>query len=92
LARSCAIAGVAASARVTSNSGPYLVHRHEGGGHAGRGLEEFPAVQALLAAELVGHREQARLDLALSFVLRVGIELVAGDDLGRNRRLVLAKF
>jgi hypothetical protein len=32
------------------------------------------------------------LDLALSFVLRVGIEFVAGDDLGRDRRLVLAQF
>ncbi len=69
-----------------------LVHRHEGGGHAGRGLEEFPAVEALLAAELVGHREQALLDLALPLVLRVGIEFVAGDDLGRDRRLVLAQF
>ena len=69
-----------------------LVHRHERGGHAGGGLEESAAVQALLAAEIVGHREQALLDLALPFVLRVGIEFVAGDDLGRDRRLVLAQF
>ena len=69
-----------------------FVHRYEGSGHAGRGLEEFPAVQALLAAELVGHRKQSRLDLALPFVLRVGIEFIAGDDLGRDWRLVLAEF
>ena len=93
LARSWAIAGVAASALRHLEQRPIdLVHRHEGGGHAGRGLEEPAAVQALLAAEIVGHREQPRLDLALPFVLRVGIEFVAGDDLGRDRRLVLAQF
>ena len=51
-----------------------------------------PAVQPLLAAELVGHGQQARLDLALLLVLRIGIELVAGDDLRRNRRVVLHQF
>ena len=66
-----------------------LVHRDERRGHAGRGLEEPAAVETLLAAEIVGHRQQPRLDLALPFVLRVGIELVAGDDLRRDRRLVL---
>ena len=69
-----------------------LVHRDEGRGHAGGGLEEPAAVQALLAAEIVGHRQQPGLDLALPFVLRVGIEFVAGHDLGRDRRLVLAQF
>ena len=54
-----------------------LVHRHEGCGHAGGGLEEPAAVQPLFAAEIVGHGEQPRFDLALLFVLRVGIEFVA---------------
>ena len=93
LARSCAIAGVAASAVRHVEQRPIdLVHRHERRGHAGGGLEEPAAVQALLAAEIVGHREQPRFDLALPFVLRIGIEFVAGDDLGRDRRLVLAQF
>ncbi len=64
-----------------------LVHRHERGGHAGRALEESAAVDTLLAGELVGHREQASLDLLLPLVLRVRVELVAGDDLRRNRCL-----
>ena len=93
LARSCAMAGVAASALRHIEQRPIdLVHRHERRGHAGGGLEEPAAVEPLLAAEIVGHGEQPRLDLALPFVLRVGIELVAGDDLGRDRRLVLAQF
>ena len=50
------------------------------------------AVEALLAAEIVGHRQQPRFDLALPFVLRVGIEFVARDDLRRDRRLVCAQF
>ena len=92
-ARSCAIAGVAASAFVDVEQRPIdFVHRDERGGHAGGGLEEAAAVQPLLAAEIVGHRQQPRLDLALLFVLRVGIEFVAGDDLRRDRRLVLAQF
>ena len=69
-----------------------LVHRHERGGHAGRGLEEAAAVQALLAAEIVSHGKQPRFDLALPFILWIGIEFVAGDDLGRDRRWVLAEF
>ena len=92
-ARSWAIAGVAASALAhLEQRAVDLVHRDERRGHAGGGLEELAAVQPLLAAELVGHGEQARLDLALPLVLRVGIEFVAGDDLGRDRRLVLAQF
>ena len=78
LARSWAIAGVAASAARHVEQRPIdLVHRHKGGGHAGGGLEKPAAVQALLAAEIVGHRQQPGLDLALPFVLRIGIEFVA---------------
>ena len=69
-----------------------LVHRHERRRHTGGGLEEAAAVQPLLAAEIVRHGEQARFDLALALVLRIGIEFVAGNDLGRNRRLVLHQF
>jgi hypothetical protein len=61
-----------------------LVHGEERGRHPGRGLEEPPAVEALLAAEVVGHRQQTLLDLALLGVLRIGIILVARHDLGRN--------
>jgi hypothetical protein len=87
------MAGVAASARVTSNKGTInLVHRDEGSRHAGGGLEEAAPVQTLLAAEIVGHVEQPRLDFALPFVLRIGIEFVAGDDLGRDRCLVGTQF
>ena len=67
-----------------------LVHRDERRSHAGSGLEEAAAVEALLPAEIVGHREQPRFHLALPFVLRVGIEFVACDDLGRDRRLLPA--
>ena len=63
-----------------------VVHRHEGGGHAGGRLEEFAAAQALLLAELVAHVEQARFDLLLLFALRRRDVFVAGDDLGRDRR------
>ena len=92
-ARSCAIAGRGGFRLGDIEQRPIdLVHRDEGCGHAGGGLEEAAAVQPLLAAEIVGHGEQPRLDLALPFVLRVGIEFVAGDDLGRDRRLVLAQF
>ena len=69
-----------------------LVHRDERRRHAGGRLEKAAAVQPLPGAEIVGHGEQPRLDLALPFVLRVGIELVAGDDLRRDRCLVLAQF
>ena len=50
------------------------------------------AVEALFAAEIVGHRQQPCLDLALPLVLRVGVKFVAGDDLGRDRRLVLTQL
>jgi hypothetical protein len=69
-----------------------LVHRHERRRHAGGGLEEAAAVEALLGAEVVGHGEEPRFDLALPLVLRIGIEFVAGDDLGRNRCLILHQF
>ena len=57
-----------------------VVHRDEGRGHAGRGLEELAPVEALLLAELVAHVEQPRLDLLLLRALRRGQILVAGDD------------
>jgi hypothetical protein len=69
-----------------------FVHRDERCGHAGRGLEKPAAIETLLSAEIVGHRQQPRFDLALPFVLRVGIEFVARDDLRRDRRLVCAQF
>ncbi len=69
-----------------------FVHRHKGRGHAGGGLKKPAAVQALLAAEIVGHRQQPSLDFALPLVLRVGIKFVACHDLGRDRRLVLTQF
>ena len=47
-----------------------LVHGDEGRRHAGRGLEEAPARQAVLAAVLVGQRIHARLDLLLPLGLR----------------------
>ena len=73
-ARSCAIAGVAASAAAhVEQRAEGLVHRDEGRRHAGRGLEELAAVEALLAAEFVGHGEQPRLDLLLLFALRGGV-------------------
>jgi hypothetical protein len=50
------------------------------------------AVQPLPAAEFVGHREQPGLDFALPLVLRIGIEFVAGHDLGRDRCLVLTQL
>jgi len=46
----------------------------------------------LLAAEIVGHRKQPCLDVALALVLRIGIKLVACHDLRRDRGLVLAQF
>jgi hypothetical protein len=69
-----------------------LVHGDKRSGHAGRALEESPAIHALLAAEFVGHRQQPAFDLALILVLRIGIELVAGNDLRRYRRLIGAKL
>ena len=69
-----------------------LVHRDKGCGHAGRGLEKSATIQTLLAAEIVGHGEHPRLDLALPLILRIGIEFVAGNNPGRNRRLVLKHF
>jgi hypothetical protein len=69
-----------------------LVHRHKGRGHAGRGLEKPPAIEPLLAAEIVGHCQQPRLDFALPLVLRIGVKFVAGDDLGRDRGWVPTKF
>jgi len=35
---------------------------------------------------------KASLDLALPLILRIGIKLVAGDDLRRNGRVVLHQF
>ena len=70
----------------------YFVHGDERRGHAGGALEKPATVEALLAAEIVGHREQPCLDLALPLVLRVGIEFVAGDDLRRDRGLVRTQF
>ena len=69
-----------------------LIHRHERRGHPGRALEEPAAVETLLAAQIIRHGEQPGLDLALPLVLRIGIKLVAGDDLRRNRRLVRYQF
>ena len=69
-----------------------LVHRHERRGHAGRALEESAAVETLLAAEIIRHGQQASLDLALPLVLRIGIKLVAGDNLHWNGCLVLHEF
>ena len=34
-----------------------LIHRHERGRHAGRGLEELAAVEPLLRAEIIRHRQ-----------------------------------
>ena len=67
-----------------------LVHRHEGGRHSRGGLEEFAAVHALPAAELVGHRQYPRFHLALPLVLRIGEKFVRRHDLGRDRRLLPA--
>jgi len=93
LARSWAIAGVRGfRGRRIEQRAVNLVHRDKGRGHAGRTLEEFSAAQALLAAEIVGHRQQPGLDLALPLVLRIGIELVAGHDLGRDRGLIGAQL
>ena len=69
-------------------SAVHLVHCNKGGGHACRCLEEAAAIQALLAANLVGHPEQPGFDLTLLFVLRVGIVFVAADDLGWDRGVV----
>ena len=69
-----------------------LVHRDKRRGHAGRALEEPTTVQTLLAAKVIRHGQQARLDLALPLVLRIGIKLVAGDDLRRNWSVVLHQF
>ena len=69
-----------------------VVHGHEGGRHAGRGLKELAAIQALLLAELVAHVEQAGLDLLLLFALRRWNVFVAGNDLGRDRRGVGQHF
>ena len=66
-----------------------LVHRHERRRHAGGGLEEAAAVEPLLLAEIVRHREQAVFHLALLLVLRIGIEFVARHDLRRDRRVQL---
>ena len=68
-----------------------LVHGDEGGRHAGRGLEEAPARQAVLAAVLVGQRVHARLDLLLPLGLRHRHELVARHDLRRHRSRVVAQ-
>ena len=92
-ARSCAIAGVAASAGVTSKKCPKISFiATKDGRHAGRGLEETAARQSLLARQAVAEREQARLQFALLLGLRIRVVLVAGDDLGRDRRLVRQQF
>ena len=69
-----------------------LVHGDKGCGHASRSLEKSATIQALLAAEVVGHGQHPRLGLALPLVLRIGIKFVAGNNLGWNRRLVLKHF
>ena len=62
-----------------------LVHGDEGRRHAGGGLEEAAARQALRLAELVAERVHARLDLLLLLGLRRRHEFVARDDLRRHR-------
>ena len=62
-----------------------LVHRDERRSHAGGGLEEAPARQAVLLAKLVAERIHARFDLLLLLGLRDRQEFVAGDNLGRHR-------
>ena len=69
-----------------------FVHRDERCGHSGSGLKEAAAIEALFAAEIVGHRQQPRFDLALPFVLRVRIEFVTRNDLRRNRSVIGAQF
>ena len=43
----------------------------------------------MLATKIISHGEEARLDLALLLVLRVGVVFVARHDLRRNQRPVL---
>jgi hypothetical protein len=93
LARSWAIAGGSGFRAGHIEQWPIdFVHRDERCGHAGGGLEKPAAVEALLAAELVGHREQPCLDFALPLVLRVRIKFVARHDLRRDGRLIRTQF
>jgi hypothetical protein len=55
-------------------------------------LEESATVETLLATEIIRHGEQASLDLTLPLILRIGIELVAGNDLRWNGCMVLHQF
>ena len=63
-----------------------VVHRHEGRRHAGRGLEERAATEPLVLGEPGAKLLDARLDLLLLLGLGWGGELVAGDELGGDRR------
>jgi hypothetical protein len=63
-----------------------VVHRDERRGHAGGRLEEASAAHALVLRQLVAQLLDARLDLLLLRGLRRGRELVARDELGRDRR------
>jgi hypothetical protein len=62
------------------------VHRHEGGGHAGSGLKEAPARQALPRRQPVGHGDEPHLHFLLLARLRLREILVARHDLRRHRR------
>src|SRR6266404_4947436 len=50
------------------------------------------AASALLTAQVISHGQQARFDLTLPLVLRIRIKFVTGDDLCRDRRVVLHQF
>ncbi len=63
-----------------------LVHDQERGGHAGCGLKEPPARQALPPGEPVAQFLEPRFDLALLLGLRHRHVFVARHDLRRHRR------
>ena len=65
-----------------------LVHCQEGGRHAGCGLEEAAAADALALREAVAHFGQPVLDLLLLRGLAFREVFVAGDDLGGDREAV----
>src|SRR3974377_642423 len=79
-ARSCAIAGVAASAFDTSKSGPYpsFIATNEAPRPAAV-LKEGRRVDTSHPAGFLRHCQQALLDLTLLLVLRVRVVFVAGN-------------
>ena len=65
-----------------------LVHRQEGGGHAGCGLKEAAAADALAPGQTVAHFGQPVLDLLCLRGLAFGEIFVAGYDLRGYRKTV----